>query len=74
VSPTSTRCPRRAGLVVIGFAKPLVGTGGYARYVAIAPADWPHGVSISQVPGAPLPMQPHPLKRDDMGVMRPTPQ
>jgi hypothetical protein len=29
-------------------------------------------VSIDEVPGAPLPMQEHPLRRDEMGVMRPT--
>ena len=58
----------------IGFAKPLGGTGGFARYVAIAPADWPHGVSVDDVPGAPLPMQPHPLVRDADGVLRPTPE
>ena len=64
--------PEAGALIVIGFAKPLGGTGGYARYVAIAPSDWEHGVSIDEMPGAPLPMQEHPLKRDDMGVMRPT--
>ena len=68
------RAPETGGLIVIGFAKPLGGTGGYARHVAIAAADWPHGVSVAQVPGAPLPIQPHPLKRDEMGVMRPTPE
>jgi kynurenine formamidase len=62
--------PEAGALIVIGFAKPLGGTGGYARYVAIAPSDWPHGVSIDEVPGAPLPMQEHPLKRDENGVMR----
>jgi kynurenine formamidase len=66
--------PPTGALVTIGFAKPLGGTGGYARYVAIAPADWPHGVTIAQAPGAPLPRQPAPLRRDAHGVMRPTPQ
>jgi len=66
------QAPETGGLIVIGFAKPLGGTGGYARYIAVAPADWPHGVSINEVPGAPLPMQEHPLKRDELGVMRPT--
>ena len=66
--------PETGGLIVIGFAKPLGGTGGYARYVAVAPADWPHGVSIDEMPGAPLPMQEHPLKRDAQGVLRPTPE
>jgi kynurenine formamidase len=64
--------PEAGALVVIGFAKPLGGTGGFARYVAIAPSDWPHGVSIDEVPGVPLPMQEHPLKRDRTGVMRPS--
>ncbi len=66
--------PPTGALVTIGFAKPLGGTGGYARYVAIAPADWPHGVTIAEAPGAPLPRQPAPLRRDENGVMRPTPQ
>jgi kynurenine formamidase len=66
--------PEAGALVAIGFAKPEGGTGGYARYVAIAPADWPHGVTIADAPGAPLPKQPAPLRRDANGVMRPTPQ
>ncbi|WP_191062083.1 cyclase family protein [Geminicoccus harenae] len=68
------RVPPTGALVTIGFAKPLGGTGGYARYVAIAPADWPHGVTIAEAPGAPLPKQPAPLRRGADGVMRPTPQ
>jgi kynurenine formamidase len=64
--------PESGALIVIGFAKPLGGTGGYARYVAVAPADWPQGVSIDEMPGAPLPMQAHPLKRGADGVMRPS--
>jgi kynurenine formamidase len=65
--------PEAGALITIGFAKPLGGTGGYARYVAIAPADWPHGVTVAQAPGAPLPKQPAPLRRDDRGVLRPEP-
>jgi kynurenine formamidase len=67
------KVPEAGALIAIGFAKPMGGTGGYARYIAIAPKDWPHGVSVRQVPGAPLPVQPYPLKRDENGVMRPTP-
>ena len=63
--------PEAGALVAIGFAKPLGGTGGLARYVAIAPPDWPYGVTIAQAPGAPLPRQPAPLARDADGVMRP---
>jgi kynurenine formamidase len=66
--------PPTGALVTIGFAKPQGGTGGYARYIAIASADWPHGVTIAEAPGAPLPRQPAPLRRDENGVMRPTPQ
>ena len=65
--------PEAGALVVIGFARPLGGTGGYARYVAVAPADWQHGVTIDEMPGAPLPTQAFPLARDEHGVMRPTP-
>ena len=65
--------PETGALISIGFAKPQGGTGGYARYIAIAPADWPHGVTIAEAPGAPLPPQAAPLRRDADGVMRPTP-
>jgi kynurenine formamidase len=65
--------PEAGALVIIGFAKPLGGTGGYARYVAVAPADWEYGVTIDEMPGAPLPTQEFPLARDENGVMRPTP-
>ncbi len=64
--------PEAGALIAIGFAKPLGGTGGYARYIAICPPDWKYGVSIDKMPGAPLPKQPFPLKRDEHGVMRPT--
>lgn len=62
--------PESGALLSIGFAKPLGGTGGYARYVAIAPKGWRHGVSVREVPGAPLPKKDHDLKRDAEGVMR----
>ena len=67
------KVPEAGALVTIGFAKPQGGSGGYARYVAIAPADWQQGVSINDAPGAPLPEQTAPLKRDKDGVFRPTP-
>jgi hypothetical protein len=28
--------------------------GGYARYIAIYPADWKYGASVGEVPEAPL--------------------
>jgi len=65
--------PEAGALIAIGFAKPLGGTGGYARYIAIAPADWKYGVTIAEAPGAPLPKQAAPLRRGADGVMRPTP-
>ncbi len=64
--------PEAGALIAIGFAKPLGGTGGYARYIAIAPADWQFGTTIAEAPGAPLPKQTAPLKRDENGVLRPT--
>lgn len=67
------KVPEAGALIVIGFAKPKGGTGGYARYIAVASPDWPHGVSVTEMPGAPLPKQPYPLRRDEHGVIRPTP-
>jgi kynurenine formamidase len=64
--------PEAGALIAIGFAKPMGGTGGYARYIAICPPDWKYGVSVEEMPGAPLPKQPYPLKRDKNGVMTPT--
>lgn len=63
--------PEAGALVSIGFAKPLGGSGGLARLIAIAPADWPHGVTIKEAPGAPLPRQPAPLVRGPDNVLRP---
>ncbi len=42
-------------LITIGYPKFAGGLGGYARYIAICPADWKYGVSVGQVPDAPLP-------------------
>lgn len=67
------KVPEAGALVTIGFAKPLGGVGGYARYIAICPPDWKYGKTIAEAPGAPLPRQPHPLRRDENGVLKPTP-
>lgn len=67
------KVPEAGALISIGFAKPLGGTGGYARYIAIAPSTWKQGETLRASPGAPLPTQKFPLKRDSLGVMRPTP-
>ena len=66
------KVPEAGALITIGFAKPEGGSGGYARYIAICPPDWKHGVSVLESPGAPLPKQPYPLRRDQNGVLRPT--
>lgn len=63
--------PEAGALVAIGFAKPEGGTGGLARFVAIAPASWRYGVTIAQSPGAPLPRQAAPLERGADNVLRP---
>ena len=67
------KVPEAGALISIGFAKPLGGSGGYARYIAIAPSTWNMGETLKDEPGAPLPTQKAPLKRDSLGVMRPTP-
>jgi kynurenine formamidase len=63
--------PEAGALISIGFAKPEGGTGGYARYIAICPLNWKYGTSVVETPGAPLPMQPYPLRRDENGVLKP---
>ncbi len=67
------KVPEAGALIIIGYAKPEGGTGGYARYIAVVPPDWKYGVSVLENPGAPLPKQPYPLKRDKNGILRPTP-
>ena len=49
------KVPETGCLVVIGYPKFAGGLGGYARYIAICPADWKYGVSVGEVPEAPLP-------------------
>jgi kynurenine formamidase len=49
-------------LVTIGYPKFGGGTGGYARYIAICPPDWKYGVSVGQVPEAPLAPSDRPLR------------
>lgn len=64
------RVPESGALITIGFAKFAGGTGGFARYIAIAPPDWPHGVTIAEQSGAPLPTHAHRLRRGPDGVLR----
>lgn len=51
--------PEKGALVAIGFPRFQGGTGGYARYVAICPADWKHGVTLED---GPLPRRSAPLR------------
>jgi kynurenine formamidase len=62
--------PEAGALVAIGYPKLQGGTGGYARYIAICPPDWPHGLTVDQAPGAPLPRQAKPLHWDRALGMR----
>jgi kynurenine formamidase len=41
-------------LIEIGYPKFGGGLGGYARFIAICPPSWKHGVSVGQVPESPL--------------------
>ena len=38
--------PEVGALVIIGYPKIGGGLGGYARYIAVCPSDWPYGVMI----------------------------
>ncbi len=61
--------PETGALVVIGYPKLGGGTGGYARYVAVCPPDWPHGVTIGPQ-DAPLPKSDKKLHWDATEGMR----
>jgi len=41
-------------LITVGYPKFGGGLGAYARYVAICPASWKYGVTVGEVPEAPL--------------------
>jgi kynurenine formamidase len=61
--------PETGALVIIGYPKFGGGLGGYARYVAVCPPDWPFGTMIG--PGdAPLPKSDKPLHYDTTAGMR----
>jgi kynurenine formamidase len=62
--------PESGALVSIGFARFEGGTGGFARYIAIAPPEWQHGITIDEQPGAPLPTHKRALRRGPDGVLR----
>ena len=62
--------PEKGALVSIGYPKFAGGTGGYARYIAICPADWKYGITISETKEAPMPKSDKPLKWDSGAGMR----
>lgn len=62
--------PETGALITIGYPKLGGGTGGYARFVAICPPDWPHGVTTSAAAEAPLPKRERPLHWDAARGMR----
>ena len=55
------RVPETGALVAIGYPKFQGGLGGYARYIAICPPNWKYGVSVGELPEAPLPKAAKPL-------------
>jgi kynurenine formamidase len=56
--------PEVGALLAIGFPRLKGGVGGYASYIAICPPDWPYGVSVGEVPEAPLAKLAQPLHWD----------
>jgi len=64
------KVPETGALVAIGYAKFGGGLGGFARYIAICPPDWKFGVSVGQIPEAPLPKFDKPLHFDSNAGMR----
>jgi kynurenine formamidase len=64
------KVPEAGALVSIGYPKLGGGLGGYARYIAICPPAWPHGVKIGETPEAPLPRHERPLRWDAAAGMR----
>lgn len=64
------KVPEQGALVSIGFPKLQGGTGGYARYIAICPPEWKYGVSVGEVPEAPMARRDKPLHWDKKAGMR----
>jgi kynurenine formamidase len=59
------KVPEAGALVAIGFPKLKGGTGGYARFVALCPPEWPYGVTVDEARDAPLPKASSPLHWDE---------
>ena len=64
------KVPPVGALVAMGFPKLGGGLGGYARFIAICPPDWKHGVAAGDVAEAPLPRSAKPLIYDPQRGMR----
>ena len=62
--------PAKGCLVSFGFPRFQGGLGGYARFVAICPPDWPNGVAVGEVPEAPLPRSERPVHWDETRGVR----
>lgn len=62
--------PETGALVAMGFPKFKGGLGGYARFIAICPPDWSHGVVPGQIPEAPLSRFARPLRWDPVRGVR----
>ena len=62
--------PEASCLIAIGYPKFQGGLGGYARYVAICPSTWGHGVSVGELPEAPLAKSEKQLKWDQAKGVR----
>jgi kynurenine formamidase len=58
------KVPEKGALVAIGFPKLQGGTGGYARYIAICPPGWKYGVTVGELPEAPMKSFARPLHWD----------
>jgi kynurenine formamidase len=63
------KVPEAGALVIIGYPKFGGGLGGYARYVAVCPPDWPYGATIGPQ-DAPLPKSERLLHWDAEAGMR----
>jgi len=64
------KVPEKGCLVTIGYPKFAGGLGGYARYIAICPANSKYGVIVGEVPEAPLPKSDKILQWDKQRGMR----
>jgi kynurenine formamidase len=64
------KVPPIGALVAMGFPKLGGGLGGYARFIAICPPDWKHGVAAADIAEAPLPRSAKPLTYDPQRGMR----